>query len=405
MQDPLEPESNKPQLHESRLHPCDLEANDDIVGGGIMLVAMFFMVLCGYLTSFGVFVFGKDVHWWIIALSFMLVAMLGGTSFYSLRYLTKKSRAGKDIGYRENNHGGSRKIHSSVSRHFSKWEPSASAIWPSVAILGLLIGWAMGAIDVNVPSFLNSLVFLSFEPATTVMLSAILILLIGAGIVGFIDLFGVAFDSDRMNEERPIARPNVNGKMNNNETISLNLRVLGVQHAKECRTVQWLQFHGSKRAETEPRVFCIGSTDPSARMSSLGPQIKWACDSSVDLCNDLVSSLEAVKVSPSAWKLIIIDVDHAERNMDLDEIVKQLLEFRVDCASVPLILLSNGFASNDSSLVRSAIADYSFRSSVSDLNIIATLPEVYENHKIWQGRSKEYADFHNNVLPFDKRIE
>jgi ABC-type bacteriocin/lantibiotic exporter with double-glycine peptidase domain len=56
-----------------------------------------------------------------------------------------------------------------------------------------------------------------------------------------------------------------------------------------------------------------------------------------------------------------------------------------------IVLLSHSFATNDSSLVRSSISDYCFKSSVSNASIISSFPEIFENYQTWVGASRSVS--------------
>jgi hypothetical protein len=117
------------------------------------------------------------------------------------------------------------------------------------------------------------------------------------------------------------------------------------------------------------------------------------------LIDDFETALEIIVSSPDRWKLLIVDVDHASESLDIDDIVRNLIAFREECGSCAIALLSHGFASDDGSLIRSTIADYSFRSTVSDERIIATLPDVYMNHEEFLRRDSSRIRNDSNI-PF-----
>ena len=158
-------------------------------------------------------------------------------------------------------------------------------------------------------------------------------------------------------------------------------------HGEEtCIAPRWCQFLGSASFEEHERVFCIGGAAPTSRAHSLSREVafsgRW-----VDLCDDFEVALEAVKTSPVAWSLLLIDIDHVEAELDIEDIVVELIDFRKECSSVAIVLLSRSFAKNDSSLVRSSISDYCFKSSVSNASIISSFPEIFENYQSWVGRA------------------
>ena len=153
---------------------------------------------------------------------------------------------------------------------------------------------------------------------------------------------------------------------------------------------RWCQFLGSASFEELERVFCIGGAAPTSRAHSLSREVAFF-GRSVDLCDDFEVALGAVKTSPDAWTLLLIDIDHVETELDIEEIVAELIDFRKECKAVAIALLSHSFATNDSSLVRSSISDYCFKSSVSNASIISSFPEIFENYQSWVGASRSVS--------------
>lgn len=142
----------------------------------------------------------------------------------------------------------------------------------------------------------------------------------------------------------------------------------------------WCQFLGEGSSGDFERVFCIGGVPPTSRAYSLSREIAFS-GRSVDLCDDFEASLEVIKTSPGVWTFLLIDIDHVEAELDIEDVVAELIEFRSECGSVSIALLSHSFATNDSSSVRSPISDYCFKSSVSNASIISNFPEILENHR------------------------
>lgn len=161
-------------------------------------------------------------------------------------------------------------------------------------------------------------------------------------------------------------------------------------------SVVWRQYEGSSAAHQSGRILCVGSADPMKRMTHLARRLVWT-RSSVDLIDDFEAALEIIVSSPDKWKLLIVDVDYVERALDIEDVVHDLIAFREECSSCAIALLSFGFASDDGSLIRSTIADYSFRATVSDERIIAALPDVYENHEEFLKRVS--SRFRNDSIP------
>lgn len=152
------------------------------------------------------------------------------------------------------------------------------------------------------------------------------------------------------------------------------------------RSRVWRQYNID--SDGGARAFFVGSTSVNGRLSSLARSFV-AERISVDLCNDFEESLEAIASSSDIWCLLVVDVDHVERDFDLEAIVNDLVEFREHCRDVAIVLLSHGFATNESDLVRASIADYCFRASVNDASIMSALPHVFENHQTWVHRCQE----------------
>lgn len=152
----------------------------------------------------------------------------------------------------------------------------------------------------------------------------------------------------------------------------------------------WFQFSGSASFEELGRVFCIGGAAPTSRAHSLSREVAFS-GRSVDLCDNFEVALEAVKISPDAWSLLLIDIDHVEVELDIEDIVAELIDFRKECNSVAIALLPRSFATNDSSMVRSSISDYCFKSSVSNASIISSFPEIFENYQSGVGASRSVS--------------
>lgn len=164
-----------------------------------------------------------------------------------------------------------------------------------------------------------------------------------------------------------------------------------------CR---WQQYKGPSDTQHSGRILCVGSFKPSERMAGLSRRLVWT-HSSVDLIDDFETALEVISSTPEKWKLLIVDVDYAEKNLDIEDIVRDLISFREECRSCAIALLSAGFATDDGSLIRSFIADYSFRATISNERLIETFPAVFENHNEFLKR-KTSAEEANNVFPFGR---
>lgn len=159
----------------------------------------------------------------------------------------------------------------------------------------------------------------------------------------------------------------------------------------------WVQY--GVDAEGAAGVFVVGSHDSSGRMRSLARDFSLR-GLSVDFCNDFEESLKSIAISPQRWKLLVVDVDHVERALDIEDIVNDLVLFREQCINIAVVLLSHSFARDDSDLIRSAIADYSFRASVKTEMIYAALPEVFANNRSWVMRREALKKSDRAIVPF-----
>ena len=164
----------------------------------------------------------------------------------------------------------------------------------------------------------------------------------------------------------------------------------------------WSQF--GVGAEGAARVFVVGSHASDGRMKSLARDFSFR-GLGVDFCNDFEETLNSIAVSPRRWNLLVVGVDHVERTIDIEEIVSELIGFREKFCKIAVVLLSHSFASDDSDLIRSAIADHCFRASVGSASIFAALPQIFANNRSWVLRREEYQKLNweqnkiNSVFP------
>lgn len=184
------------------------------------------------------------------------------------------------------------------------------------------------------------------------------------------------------------------------EGVSESQRTLKLTDLPANQSVRWQQYEGVQDSQVAKRILCVGSICAHERMACLARRLVWTrC--SVDLVNDFDSALDVISATPSRWNLLIVDVDYVEKHLDIDDIVRDLITFREDCSSCAIALLSISFASDEGSLIRSSIADYSFRSTVSNERLIATLPAIFENHNAFLQRKTERLEA-EKIVPFDR---
>lgn len=159
---------------------------------------------------------------------------------------------------------------------------------------------------------------------------------------------------------------------------------------------RWQQY--ADRIPEDGRVFVVGSHAPDGRFSSLARFFSLN-GLGVDHCDDFEEVLGAVSVTPCRWRLLIVDVDHVERSLDIEDIVNELVEFRERFTEIAVILISHGFATDDSDLIRSAIADHCFRASVGNAAVFCALPHVFQNHQSWIQRRKGLLGMDPAIFP------
>ncbi|RUS65312.1 hypothetical protein EGN72_00320, partial [Pseudorhodobacter sp. E13] len=147
------------------------------------------------------------------------------------------------------------------------------------------------------------------------------------------------------------------GGSNGLEDASANQPRLKLSDPLTNQSVRWQQYEGPSDSQKVGRILCVGSTCPHERMACLARRLVWT-RSSVDLINDFDTALEVISATPIKWKLLIVDLDYAEKHHDIDDIVRDLIAFREDCSSCAIALVSISFASDEASLIRSSIADY-----------------------------------------------
>lgn len=157
-------------------------------------------------------------------------------------------------------------------------------------------------------------------------------------------------------------------------------RVRPTVEASDCDE-QWLQFNLPGEVANDLRVVCVGSTSHCSRMSDLA-QMLLDQNTSVDIVNDL----DAIRISPSGWGLMIVDLDHVMCRHDMEDVVGELMQFRKDCPWIAIILLSSLFLKDDAGITRLSIADYCLRSSVSNSRILNIFDDVWGNHNDWVAR-------------------
>lgn len=148
---------------------------------------------------------------------------------------------------------------------------------------------------------------------------------------------------------------------------------------------QWLQFNSPAEVANDLRVICVGSTSHCSRMPDLAQKLLDQ-NTSVDIVNDMDATLDAIRVSPSGWGLMLVDLDHVTCRHDMEDVVGELMQFRKDCPWIAIILLSSSFLKDDSGITRLSIADYCLRSSVSNSKILSVFDDVWRNHNDWVAR-------------------
>ena len=161
-------------------------------------------------------------------------------------------------------------------------------------------------------------------------------------------------------------------------------RIRSTVVASDCDE-QWLQFNSPAEVANDLRVICVGSTSHCSRMPDLAQKLLDQ-NTSVDIVNDMDATLDAIRVSPSGWGLMLVDLDHVTCRHDMEDVVGELMQFRKDCPWIAIILLSSSFLKDDSGITRLSIADYCLRSSVSNSKILSVFDDVWRNHNDWVAR-------------------
>lgn len=154
---------------------------------------------------------------------------------------------------------------------------------------------------------------------------------------------------------------------------------------------QWAQRSPVGPQIDDGRIFHIGSTRPGGLGVALAESIA-SKGYHVDICDDLHAALASITWSPLRWTLLIVDFDDCERYVDLNEIVDDLTDFRIDIPHVPVIALSSGFARDDFGLERLSIADYSLRLPAEPATIMKSVPIARANNLIWRARVRDMID-------------
>lgn len=271
------------------------------------------------------------------------------------------------------------------------------SMWLLVALFNGAVAALPNPVVVRIPDF-------SIHPAVCILAAmllagAVYVVLLGCVEHWFIDVPDL--DREAVIRGNQVASP-LQGRMECTQSSTIGNGTSSTKSSSLSPSTSWKQFASTHHSDLLGRALCVGSAKPSSRMGSLARQMA-SSKYSVDLVGDLVTALEVVLIKPDYWRLIIVDVDYVERYQDLDEIVDQLFCFRSGCNSVAVILMSYGFGTDDSNLSRSAISDYSFRSTVSDEKVIATLSEVFRNHKENMRRALPTGVQGQSVVPFKKR--
>lgn len=81
----------------------------------------------------------------------------------------------------------------------------------------------------------------------------------------------------------------------------------------------------------------------------------------IHLATDAKAVLNAVISQPDDWNFLIVDLDLFD---DLDDIVDALVDFRIQCVNIPVLLVSSSVKRDELSNYRRAIGDVTLRKPV-----------------------------------------
>jgi len=93
---------------------------------------------------------------------------------------------------------------------------------------------------------------------------------------------------------------------------------------------------------------------------------------------DIDAMFETVQTHPVDWDFIIFDLDLFD---DLDACVDELMAFRLDCADIPVLLLSQSVKQDELSDHRRAIGDATLRKPVFRSRLLAGIDAMKSNFK------------------------
>lgn len=158
------------------------------------------------------------------------------------------------------------------------------------------------------------------------------------------------------------------------EAASFNQSTDGFFKLHEQHVGRRQQYDGLLDIQQAGRIVCVGSPHPFESMAVLARRLVRT-RSSVDLVDDFETAVEVISLTLGKWKLLVVDFDHAERQVDVEDIFGNLIAVREDRSSCEIALVAAGFASDDGSLIGSSIADHYFIATAPDERRLETRPQ------------------------------
>jgi CheY-like chemotaxis protein len=127
--------------------------------------------------------------------------------------------------------------------------------------------------------------------------------------------------------------------------------------AKESSLDWWPHTNAQDRDEAIRVALIAQHTAESKRIAAVLIQQGYG----IHLATDAKAVLNAVKSQPDDWNFLIVDLDLFD---DLDDIVDALVDFRIQCVNIPVLLVSSSVKRDELSNYRRAIGDVTLRKPV-----------------------------------------
>lgn len=161
---------------------------------------------------------------------------------------------------------------------------------------------------------------------------------------------------------------------------------LDVSGKPEVSTVEpeglWLQFNSD--SETK-RVFFVSRIKNGSIQYELAKDLS-RCGVSIDFTDSQEIAFDSLHEKPGVWDALVLDIDYCSSLDSLESVIEDLIKFRVAVPSVPTILVSSQFRSDDFELQRLSITDVSVRTSSSTDSFVDALASAKANNAHWQQR-------------------